>query len=76
MDGFAFRMSFYVDGSGYAQTGNFAYGTFQQGQQVMDPSGAAGYGAFQTNMGQSNESQWQVQHNNAQLYQAKVIFRF
>lgn len=42
----------------------------------MDPSGAAGYGAFQTNpMAQSTEQQWQVQHSNAQLYQAKVIFR-
>ena len=56
-------MSFYVDGSGYAQTGAaaFTYGTFQQApsQQVIDTSASA-YGYGGTNL-QGDAAQWQQQ---------------
>ena len=55
-------MSFYVDGSGYAQTGAaaaaFTYGTFQptQSQQVIETGTGYGYGGGAV---QGGEAAWQ-----------------
>ena len=65
-------MSFYVDGSGYAQQAGatFTYGTFQQpqaAQQVIDTS-AYGYGG--ANM--TADGSWQMQQANAVPQQGRV----